>query len=380
MKQIPLAELEPLVRGAQDLQRTAEGFMPRRLPKWLDAQMPDPGLDMMARMTAGVRLVFETDATAFELDVLETGLQVVGEERREAAFDLYVDGAFSKRQLAREGRTIRVDRLSVPPALSIAPGTPSTLTFDGLPAGSKTVELWLPQSASVELSGFRVTDGAQVRPVAPQRPQWLHYGSSISHGMEASGPSATWPSVAARLMGLELTSFGFAGQCLIDGAVARAMRDVTADFISLKLGINVVNWDAMRERAFVPAVHSFLDMLRDVHKTTPILVISPIFCPLVETLAGPTLRSPSGIYVPERSAALSEGALSTGRIRQLLSAIVERRRSADPNLQYLDGLKLFASDDAADLPDLLHPNAAGLVRMGERFAALARSLALPGRP
>jgi len=158
------------------------------------------------------------------------------------------------------------------------------------------------------------------------------------------------------------------------------MRDVTADFISLKLGINVVNWDAMRERAFVPAVHSFLDMLRDGHKTTPILVISPIFCPLVETLAGPTLRSPSGIYVPERSAALSEGALSTGRIRQLLSAIVERRRSADPNLQYLDGLKLFASDDAADLPDLLHPNAAGLVRMGERFAALARSLALPGRP
>jgi hypothetical protein len=34
-------------------------------------------------------------------------------------------------------------------------------------------------------------------------------------------------------------------------------------------------------------------------------------------------------------------------------------------------LELFGADDAGDLPDLLHPNAAGLARIGERFAAKA---------
>jgi lysophospholipase L1-like esterase len=37
----------------------------------------------------------------------------------------------------------------------------------------------------------------------------------------------------------------------------------------------------------------------------------------------------------------------------------------------LDGLALFGPHDVADLPDLLHPNAAGYQRMGERFHAMA---------
>lgn len=366
---VPSSQLESLVRGALDLQRTSEGFMPRRLPAWMDAQMPDPGLDMMSRMTAGVRLVFETDSTSVHLDVLETGLQIAGEERREATFDLFSNDSFVARRHVRAGRTICVDRSRVPPGISIMAGTASTVAFDGLPAGPKVLELWLPQSASVELRGLHLAPGANLVPSHRRRRQWLHHGSSISHGMEASGPSATWPAVAARALGLELTSFGFAGQCLVDGAVARAMRDQPADIISLKLGINVVNWDAMRERAFVPAVHNFLDIIREVHRVTPLVVISPIFCPLVELTAGPTLRSANGLHVPARIAELADGALSVGRIRELLLSIVERRQRADPHLQYLDGLRLFGADEVDDLPDLLHPHAEAHVRMGKRFAS-----------
>jgi lysophospholipase L1-like esterase len=367
-------DIAGLVVGAQDLQRTRDGVFARRLPAWMDAQMPDPGLDMMARMTSGVRLSLRTDAREIELDVLETGLQIAGEPRREATFDLCIGGGLVSRQTATAGRTLVVDRLRVPPAIRMDPGTASTLRFAGLAEGLKDIEIWLPQSAMVELLAMRITGGHQLdRSVSP-RPLWIHYGSSISHGMEASGPSATWPAVSTRLAGLDLTSFGFAGQCLLDGGVARAMRNVPADLITLKLGVNVVNWDAMRERAFVPAVLNFLDLLRDVHTTTPIVVISPIFCPLVETSPGPTLRSAAGIYVPERTTELSEGALSLSRIRQLLAQIVARRSNSDENLAYLDGLELFASGDAGDLPDLLHPNAAGHERMGERFARVLSAM------
>jgi lysophospholipase L1-like esterase len=56
--------------------------------------------------------------------------------------------------------------------------------------------------------------------------------------------------------------------------------------------------------------------------------------------------------------------------RTIIADVVARRRNAgDANLSYLDGLTLFGAADEADLPDHLHPNAAGQERMGERFTA-----------
>jgi lysophospholipase L1-like esterase len=48
-----------------------------------------------------------------------------------------------------------------------------------------------------------------------------------------------------------------------------------------------------------------------------------------------------------------------------------RRKAGDENLDYLDGLTLFGAADASDLPDDLHPNGAGYVRMGQRFHSAA---------
>ena len=48
-----------------------------------------------------------------------------------------------------------------------------------------------------------------------------------------------------------------------------------------------------------------------------------------------------------------------------------RRDAGDANLHYLDGRELFNESDLDDLPDGLHPNGDGYIRMGERFAKLA---------
>ena len=56
------------------------------------------------------------------------------------------------------------------------------------------------------------------------------------------------------------------------------------------------------------------------------------------------------------------------RIRELEAEIVAARRAAgDEHLHLLAGPELFGLDDVDDLPDGLHPNAAGYRRMGERF-------------
>src|SRR5690606_27125710 len=115
-----------------------------------------------------------------------------------------------------------------------------------------------------------------------------HHGSSISHGSNAASPTTTWPALAASRGGVDLINRGFSGSALLDPFTARVLRDTPADLISIKIGINLVNADLMRVRAFGPAVHGFLDTIREGrHRTTPLLVISPILCPIHEDTPGP---------------------------------------------------------------------------------------------
>ncbi|MCU1353981.1 MAG: GDSL-like Lipase/Acylhydrolase family, partial [Acidimicrobiales bacterium] len=203
--------------------------------------------------------------------------------------------------------------------------------------------------------------------------RWVHYGSSISHCMEADRPTGIWPVIVARRAGLDLQSLAIAGQCQIDQFAARTIRDLDVDLISLKLGINVVNADSMRERAFVPAVHGFLDTVRDGHPDTPIVLVTPIICPVVEDHPGPTVADDTGLCQRiERPADDPPGALTLRRIRDLLTEIAAARQAdGDRNLHLLSGLDLFGADDVDDLPDGLHPNPAGYARIADRFERYA---------
>lgn len=77
------------------------------------------------------------------------------------------------------------------------------------------------------------------------------------------------------------------GSALLDPFTARTIRDTPADIVCVKIGINLVNLDLMRLRAFGPAVEGFLDTIREGHPDALLVLISPIFCPIHETTPGP---------------------------------------------------------------------------------------------
>jgi lysophospholipase L1-like esterase len=367
-----------LLRGALELERTEHGVLPHRLPARARAQCADPQLVMAESQPSGVRLAFRTRATAVELDTLPTKRVYTGAPPRpEGVYDLFVDGHLTDQATATGGNTLTVDLATG--AVDHRPGPVATLRFTGLPDHAKDVEIWLPHNETTELVALRAD--APVEPVPDRgRRVWLHHGSSISHGSDAASPTTTWPALAASLGGAELVNLGLGGSALLDPFTARAMRDAPADLISLKIGINLVNADLMRLRAFGPAVHGFLDTLREGHPTTPLLVVSPILCPIHEDTPGPSAFDPDAMREgrlrfraagdPDGRAA---GKLTLSVIREELERIVRGRAAEDPNLYHLDGRELYGEADNAELPlpDGLHPDAATHRRIGERFAERA---------
>ncbi|MEU6356631.1 GDSL-type esterase/lipase family protein [Streptomyces sp. NPDC047072] len=364
-----------LLRGALDVEHTERGVLPHRLPARARAQNNDPQLAMAESQPSGVRLAFRSRATVVELETLPTKRAYVGAPPRpHGVYELVVDGRPAGSGSVRNGNVITVDMTAG--TADQRSGEPGTVRFDGLSSDVKDVEIWLPHNETTELIALR-TDA----PVEPAREHgrrvWLHHGSSISHGSDAAGPTTIWPAFAARLGGVELVNLGLAGSALLDPFTARALRDAPADVISLKLGINVVNHDVMRLRAFGPAVHGFLDTVREGHPDVPLLVVSPILCPMHEETPGPCFPDFSEMSEGRLRfrtlgdpAERATGKLTLQVIREELSRIVTQRSAEDPNLHYLDGRELYGEQDTAELPlpDELHPDAATHRRMGERFA------------
>jgi lysophospholipase L1-like esterase len=334
---VDLDTVAALLDGHVDVRRRPDSIQPLRVPT-AELGFYDPFTRWVASTPAGVRLRFRSDTRAIEMQTLQRS--AFGD--RSLALELVIDGRPFARARPVGGAVMKEGG-------GFAGDERASVRFEGLPAGEKAIELWLPQSATVAIREFSLDDGATLADLPDPRPTIVFHGSSITHAMEAEGGRGAWPAVAADLAGLRLVNLGWAGSCLLSGLAARIVRDQRADAIVLKLGINVHGEGLLKERTFADSAHSMISIIRDRHATTPMVIVSPIWSPPRETQS-------------------AGGGLPLERMREILCAVVAARVAAgDRHIRYLSGLELFGPEDAADLPDELHPNAAGQRRMGQRF-------------
>jgi hypothetical protein len=367
--------LRAALQGAACVEGTTNGLAFHRLPAWTREQYgQDLAMGTAASQGSGVRLELLTAATWIELDLRFTRYTVpaLGNLPRDAVIAVTVDGTPLPVQRFDEGNLYVAGSTALP---ALVAGQPTSVRIDLGPQAMATdrrrVLIWLPHTAATELLGIRADADLLAAPVAA--PRWIHYGSSISHCSNAESPMGVWPVRAADQLGLHLTNLGLGGSAHLDPYVARTIRDLPADLISAKIGINVVNENSFTARTFTPAVHGFLDTVREGHPATPIVVISPIVCPVHEQHPGPTDFDIQGrAHHPDVPRSPADGLLTLMDIRAALTSIVESRRRTDPNVWYLDGRSLLGAAGATHLVDGLHPDAAGYLAIADRFVALAR--------
>jgi hypothetical protein len=328
--------------GAVSLEQGPGWIRPWRIPfdqRLLFGKLTEPDkLLSHARMPAGVRIAFFTDSETIGWDL--AAIQNDPVQAQAARIDICCDGERHRSVPLLDGPS-RCD----------------------LPSGEKLVEIWLPQYCEVLFRGFDLDEQASLRPFHDVRPRLLFYGSSNTQSKGAESPVSTWPAVFARHHDLNLMNLGYGSACHLDPMLARLMRDLPADLIAMEVGINIYINAALNAVSLRAAFVGFVQILREGHFDTPIIVMS-------------------SIYADWRESTPNAVGLTLDRIREELAAAVDDLRAlGDGNLHYVSGLELFGADMADMLPDQLHPGVDGHKALGERFAtrvgetirALARS-------
>ncbi|MFD0681977.1 MULTISPECIES: SGNH/GDSL hydrolase family protein [unclassified Paenibacillus] len=299
-------------RGAVSIETNDTGLRPWRLPND-QLSLFASELVEKAGETAGVRLAFLSDSTSVELHV--------GITDKDILFDIVIEDELVDTKTLLAGEKICL--------------------FTNLPGSMKRVEIYFSQKAVVMVKALKVDDGASATPLQNNQPRWVAYGSSITQCSAAESPAQTWPAIVARSKGWDLTCMGFGGQCHLEPMVARVIRDLPADVISMCLGINVMGGNSLNIRTFRSAIIGMVSIIREKHRSTPLFLFSPIYCPHRETdenLVGMTL-------VTMR--------------KEIQEAVNILTSYGDSNLTYVDGLDIFGEAFVDKLPDQLHPNAEG---------------------
>lgn len=337
MKAVKLTE--QFFIGAASIERVDGGLRPWRLSHAKRHLYPSPndGLMNSAGASSGVRLRFKTASQELGL-TFQPLFEPGGNIPDGHWFDVVIDN-----EIIDKKNCFKDD---------------SIVQFENIPAGEKIVEIWLPTGCGVVLEELQIEDDASVQLAPDRRPMWVTWGSSLTHCVRAESASTTWPATVSRKHDLNLVNLGLGGQCHLDPMVAMYIRDLPADYISLKLGINTIS-GSVNARTYPALVTAAVKIIREKHSHTPIVLISPFGFPPNEmepNVVGYTIQG----------------------MREDMEAVYERLvLEGDQNLYYVSGADLFSAEETeAHSEDRCHAKAEGIGIQAERFSKLVMPLLL----
>lgn len=294
-----------------------------------------PSLHSLSKCTTGAQLRFRSNTSRITVAVSvplckQSALQPPAGQ---SGFDLYVDGIYwtsvQKADISQpytyqvfksEGGTMREFVLNFP-----------------LYNGVNWLRIGLDEKALVEAPSPRAISGPVVI-----------YGTSITQGGCASRPGMAFTNIISRRLNIDILNFGFSGNGKNEPEVAEILAGIEnpAMYI-IDSEANSVSPELIQER-----VPRFIEILRNKHPETPILVISKV-------KYGPRYAAECPVF------------------KEHFKKIVEYRQSAgDKNIHFLDGSDFFGGEDEYFdcTTDSAHPNDLGFYRMAKEITPVVKRL------
>jgi len=253
-------EAEPFIRGCA-FTGTSSVPYPRadpadtRIPRdtWATAEIP-----------VGVRLELSGDAEAVDV-VYRTATDNLGYRG---------DGAGRTFTLWRGGKLVDEEKA----------GTGDSrvrLALGGWPREERAI-VYLPEGMKPTIRSLGGV-GGRIEPAPADQPRWIAYGDSVAEGWTASGPAYAWPAIAGREHELDVVNMGYAGAARGEVASAEQIAALEADVISITHGTNCWTRTPHSVDMMLASIAAFIDVVRQGHPDTPIVVVSPVIRPDAET-------------------------------------------------------------------------------------------------
>jgi lysophospholipase L1-like esterase len=171
--------------------------------------------------------------------------------------------------------------------------------------------------------------GGSIEPAPPQ-PRWLAYGDSVAEGWVASGPARAWPAIAGRELGLDVCNLGYAGSARGEIVSAEHVAGLHAHAISITHGTNCWTRIPFSAGMLYEGTLAFLEVVRQGHPGTPVVVASPVVRPDAEA-------------TPNRL-----GATLADLRRAIERAVEDRIGDGDSRLWLVPGADLLRPEHLAD--------------------------------
>ena len=221
-------------------------------------------------------------------------------------------------------------------------------------APQKPAIIYLPEGMRPIVQSLTAVNGT-IAP-APPLPRWIAYGDSTTQGWIASGPAQGWAAIAARKAALDLVNMGYAAAGRGEIASAEHIAALDAEIITVAYGVSCWTRIPFSAGMVAEGMRSFLDIVRQGHPSTPIVVLSPVLRPDAEHVANRLGASLADIR------------------RTIESTVGERIAAGDAALSLVAGAGVITADN---LGDGIHPGDEGHKRIA---AAVTKALVAVLKP
>ena len=257
-------QITSAVWGAIDVNEEADGFHFFRFSHAEQEAYRETKFENKMQGSAGVEMVFDTDATAVRL----TGYTVSSCSRQYYAFDVFANDCYM-------GSVKNFEDSNAQNGYS--GGKYPLGEFDGrvsLGAGNKRVRVVFPWSTETVLREIEAENATVLSPVEAPSKKLVLYGDSITHGFDALHPSGSYAARLTRALGCEGFNKAIGGACW-HPPLGEADCGVEADIVTVAYGTN--DWNSLKREDFYINCKGFMEGLCLRMSGAKIFVITPIW-------------------------------------------------------------------------------------------------------